>query len=306
MTPLLLAALSLAPLADPAGAAGPEYLLRYKFEPETSLRHEIVTTVTIDSVSQGAPQLVQNAGKTVQRMDVLPLPADAAEGTAGVLRVHSEKVKLSAQFDAQPPTSYDSEKDEPVVGGYEQVDAVAKAPLGELTVSDLGQVTHAVSLLPGMENLAPEEAADVYKDLFPRLPEERVAVGQSWVQTLKVRVQEGKLAKPWTLRRRSTLTKVENGVATIVVKITPLPPPTEPSFEEQLAMKCPAGLLEFDIETGRILTLRAEVDAEIVGFRGPGSLLKLKSLHYQKLIESGPTETLVPAKTASSDTAEIR
>ncbi|MFH5805268.1 hypothetical protein [Alienimonas sp. DA493] len=304
MTPLLLAALSLVPLADPAG--GETHLLRYKFEPGTSLRHEIATSATIDSLLQGTAQIVQNSGSTVQRIDVLPLPADAPEGTAGVLRVHSEKVKLSAQFDAQPPTTYDSEKDEPVADGYQAVDQVAKAPLGELTVSELGEVTHAVSLLPGMEQVDSKKVTEGYRDLFPSLPAEPVAVGAVWDESLTVRVQEGKLLKPWKLRRRSTLEKVEDGVATIAVTITPLPPPTDPVFQEQLAMKCPSGVVEFDVEKGRILMLRADVDAEIVGFRGPGGLLKLKSSHVQRLVESGPTETLAPARTASSDVAEIR
>ena len=304
MTSLLLVALSLAP----AGEDGQTHLLRYRFEPGTSLRHEITTAVTIDSQTPGNAQVVKNNGVTVQRMDVLPVPAGAPPGTAGQLRVHSERVKLSAQFDANPPTTYDSESDEPVAPGYEAVAAVAHAPLGELTVSELGDVTQAKSLLPGMdeldeelEELAEKKATESYRDLFPSFPEHAVAVGQSWDESLTVRVQEGKLLKPWKLRRRSTLQKVENGVATIGVTITPLPPPTDPTFQEQLAMKCPTGLLEFDLNAGRILTLRAEVDAEVIGFRGPGGMLKLKSLHVQRLTDSGPTEELTTRQAAAGE-----
>ncbi|NNJ23962.1 hypothetical protein [Alienimonas chondri] len=300
MTPLLLVALALSPFGETADGDAGAHLLRYQFAPGESLRHEITTAVTIDSLMQGNAQIVRNGGTTVQRIDVLPLPADAKPGTAGVLRVTSEKVKLSAQFNLEPPTGYDSESTEPVADGYQAVDAVAKAPLGELTVSELGEVTHAKSLLPGMEDLDAEKATDAYRDLYPHMPVEPVTVGETWTEMLTVRVQEGQLLKPWKLRRLSTLTKVEDGIATITVKVTPLPPPVDPAFQEQLAMKCPAGLMEFDIAKGRILSLRADVDAEIIGFRGPGGLLKLKSTHVQRLIESGPTSELRVSRTAAA------
>ena len=255
---------------------------------------------------QGNAQVVRNSGVTVQRMDALPLPADAPAGAAGAVRVHSERVRLTAQFDAQPPTSYDSDSSAPVPDGYQAVAAVARAPLGELTVSERGEVIHAVSLLPGAEKLSPEKATAVYRDLFPRLPADPIAVGETWDETLTVRVQEGALLKPWKLRRRSTLEQVEGGVATIAVTITPLPPPSEPAFQEQLAMKCPSGAVEFDVAAGRIRLLRATVDAEIVGFRGPGSLLKLTSSHVQRLVESGPTDDLRPPRTAAAPAPPVR
>lgn len=323
MIPLLLAAVSLAPAGGPPASDGgpvgapdaapaapaedaPTYLLRYRFTAGESLRNEITTAATIDSTVQGTRQTVHNAGTTTQRMDVLPLPADAAPGTAGVLRVHSERVRLSAQFDANPPTTYDSASSDPVPDGYQAVDRVAKAPLGELTVSELGEVTHAKSLLPGMEDLDAEAAAAAYHDLFPRLPEGEVALGQSWVQKVKVRVTADGLPTPWLLRRRSTLTKVKDGVATIAVKITPLPPTIDPIIQEQLAMKCPAGLIEFDVAKGRIVSLRAEVDEQILGIRGAGSLLRLRSLHYQTLTESGPTATMTAPRTAAVEAPAVR
>ncbi len=307
MTSLLLVAACLAPAGPaPSEAEGGTHLLRYQFTPGESLRHEITTAVMIDSRMQGQAQVVRNSGTTIQRVDVLPRPADASPDTAGVLRVHSERVQLSAQFDAQRPTTYDSDSADPVPDGYQAVAAVAKAPLGELTVSKLGEVTHAASLLPGMKDLDSDKATALYRDLYPRMPAEAIAVGATWDETLTVRVQENTLLKPWKLRRRSTLVSVENGVATIAVKITPLPPPVDPAFQEQLAMKCPAGEVEFDVAAGRILTLRATVDAEIIGFRGPGGMLKLTSSHVQRLVESGPTERLRTARTAAASSSPLR
>ncbi|MEM9701428.1 MAG: hypothetical protein AAF907_03145 [Planctomycetota bacterium] len=299
MTPLLLVAFSFAP-AD----GGDTHLLRYKFTPGESLRNRITTAVMMDSKVQGNAQLVRNAGMTVQRVDVLPTPAEAPQETAGVVQVRSERVKLSMQFDANKPIHYDSEAKDPPPEGFEAVHKVAKAPLGELTISDRGTVMAAKSLLPGKENVAAQSAAEAYDDLFPTLPEAPVAVGATWDEMLSIKVQEGEnanLLKPWKLRRRSTLTKVEDGVATISVKVTPLPPPTDPFFQQQLAMKCPAGLVEFDIAKGRILTLRAEVDQQIIGLGGPGGFLHLKSLHYQELLESGPTSEMTPPRVAAGD-----
>ena len=292
MTPLLLAALALAPV----GEEGESHLLRYRFEPGTSLRYEIATAVTIDATLPGGGQVVRNAGTTIQRQEVLPLPDGSPPETVGRLRVHSERVALTAQFDAEPPTRFDSADPGPPPAGYESVAAVAKAPLGELTVSETGGVTEAKSLLPGADKVDADTMTAGYRDLFPHLPVEPVTVGETWDEMLTVGVQEGeKLRRPWKVRRRCTLVGVEGGVAEIAVTMTPLPPPVEPAYQEQLAMKCPSGTLSFDVSAGRIVALRADVDAQIIGIRGPASLLKLTSSHRQRLIAHGPTDTLLVA-----------
>ena len=294
MTPLLLAALAAAPLADAPAA----HALRYRFEPGTSLRYEVVTSNVYDSKQTETAQKVRSGGTTVQRADVLDVPP----GAAGRIRIHSESVKLSARFDDQPETSFDSTSPAPVPPGYEAAAAVADAALSELTIAPTGEVTRGVSLLPGADELDPAQTTAAYRDLFPRLPAEPVAVGDSWTTDGTVKIAEGKLQKPWTLRRTSTLTAVENGVATIAVKIVPLPPPTDPEFRQQLAMRCPSGTVTFDVNRGVLLTSVAKVDDQIIGFRGPGSLLRLVSSHEQRLVGTGPTGEL----TADAPGAEPR
>ena len=296
MTPLLLAAFAFAPV----GEEGEPHLLRYQLEPGTSLRYEIATAVTMDSKVPGADQLVRNAATAMQRQDVLPRPADATPETAGRIRVHSERVAFTNQFDAEPPARFDSADPGPPPAGFEGVAAVARAPLGELTITETGEVTAAKSLLPGAEKVDAETMTASYRDLFPHLPVEPVRVGETWDEMLTVGVREGMLRKPWTVRRRCTLESVEDGVAVIAVKMTPLPPPVEPADQEQLAMKCPSGTLSFDVNAGRIVALRAEVDAQIIGIRGPASLLKLTSSHTQRLIAHGPTGTLLAAPRAAA------
>ena len=306
MPSLLLAALAFAPPAD-----ADTYLLRYKFEPNTSLRYDIDTASTMVSKIKGVTQTVRNSGSTTQRVDVTAGPAAPAAGraadgpdrTAGTVRVVSERIKLSMQFDADPPREYDSAIPGPVPEGFEAVASVVGAPLVELTVAAGGEVTQAESLLPSAEGID-RDATAAYRDLFPGLPEGRVAVGESWEERVTVRVRQGqgKLTKPWVLRRTSTLTGVENGVATIAVKMTPLPPPVDPRVREQLVGRCPRGTVTFDVADGRLLTQVATVDDQVINFRGAGSLLRVTTAYDQRLTETVPTPA--PARTALAPKAD--
>ena len=306
MPSLLLAALAFAP-----PAAGAEtYLLRYKFEPNTSLRYEIETASTMVSKIGEVTQTVRNSGSTTQRVDVLTGPAAPAAGrtaddpgrTAGTVRVVSERIRLSMQFDADPPREFDSAIPGPVPDGFEAVASVVGAPLVELTVAAGGEVTKAVSLLPGVGPDA--DATEAYRDLFPGLPEGRVAVGDSWEERVTTRVREGtgELTKPWVLRRTSTLTGVEDGVATIAVTMTPLPPPVDPHVRQQLVGRCPSGTVTLDVANGRLLSQVAKVDDQVINFRGAGSLLRVTTAHDQRLKETVPTPA--PARTALAPKAD--
>ena len=306
MPSLLLAALAFAPPAD-----ADTHLLRYRFEPNTSLRYEIDTASTMVSKIGEVTQTVRSSGSTTQRVDVLAGPAAPAAGrsaddparTAGTVRVFSERIKLSSQFNAEQPREFDSAIPGPVPEGFEAVASVVGLPLVELTVAAGGEVTKAESLLPGAEGID-RDATAAYRDLFPGLPEGRVAAGDSWEERVTVRVREGtgKLTKPWVLRRTSTLTGVEDGVATIAVTMTPLPPPVDPRVREQLAGRCPKGTVTFDIASGRLLTQVATVDDQVINHRGAGSLLRLTSAHDQRLTETVPTPA--PARTALAPKAD--
>ena len=300
MSAVLLPAVlfAVAPVAD----APATHTLRYRFEPGTSLRYEIETRSTIYSkqaVQGGAAteQTVRQTGRTVQRLDVLPAKGD---GGVATLRVVSETIKLSARETlngiARPAAEWDSETGLLAPPEFAQVAKVVGVPMHDLTVRTDGEVVRADSHLPRPKG-SPEPDGDPgqYRHLFPRLPEQPVAVGDAWEDRFTTKLEQERLPKPWTLRRQFTLEAVTDGVAVIRVKISPLPPPFDVDLRRQLAGRCPTGTVRFDIERGVMLGQTATVDSRVVNFRGAGTLLRIDNGHEQTLSASGPTAELAPS-----------
>ena len=217
------------------------------------------------------------------------------------MRIYSESIALSSQFDQNPPVAWDSRAGGPVPEQFSQVARLVGEPMCDLTVTAGGDVTAAAKRLPGR----PAETVDpaAYRDLFPRLPEDRVAVGDRWEDVRSVKVRVAGLPQPWKVRRRFTLESVSGDVATIAVKVTPLPPPGDVKVRQQLVGACPSGTVTFDLARGVMLSQRAVVDEQIVNFQGPGTLLHVETDHDQRLTGIGPTAELVAEGPAAARTA---
>ena len=281
--------------APDAGGAG-TYLLRYKFEADGSIRYRVDTAGRTEAKMKANDQLVRQSGSTVQRLDVLEAPAAgnapgaAHDAPAGLIRIYSESIALSARFDENPPTAWDSASGEPAPEEFSQVAKMVGRPMCDLTVTAGGEVVAAAKRLPG----EPAETVDpvAYRDLFPKLPEGRVAVGDRWEDLRSVKVKVAGLPTPWKVRRRFTLESVEGGVATIAVTVTPLPPPADVKVRQQLAGRCPGGTVTFDISRGIMLSQKAVSDDRIINFQGPGTMLHVTADHDQRLLKAGPTAEL--------------
>ena len=318
MSAVLLPALLLAavPAGDPPadGAAdGPTYLLRYRFDAGTSLRYKVDTTGLTDAKMKDHGQVVRQSGSTVQRLDVLEAPAAGNapgaphDAPCGLVRIYSESIALSSQFDDAPAKSYDSTAGGPVPPEFSQVAKVVGEPMCDLTLTAGGEVVAAAKRLPGR----PAETVDpaAYRDIFPRLPVGRVAVGDRWEDVRTVKVDVGGIPHPWKVRRRFTLASVDGDVATIAAKVTPLPPPTDVKVRQQLIGRCPGGTITFDVGRGVMLAQKAEIDEQIVNFQGPGTLLRVATSHDQRLVKVGGTgpmtaESPAPTRTAAAATAD--
>ena len=72
------------------------------------------------------------------------------------------------------------------------------------------------------------------------------------------------------------LVGVKTGVATIEVRNHILTPIDDPKLESQLLQRESSGTVKFDLDAGRILSQRMELDKRVVGFSGQSS-----SVHYE-------------------------
>ena len=134
-----------------------------------------------------------------------------------------------------------------------------------------------------------------------RLPEQPVAIGETWDESfdVQVKLQKGG-SKTLQTRRHHKLTEVKDGIATIEVTYQVLSPIDAP-IEVQIVQRLMSGEVKFDIAKGRIAGQQMDVDKRILGFAGPTSSVQYVMKMQEKLLKDVPKTT---AKSKSKTTAK--
>jgi hypothetical protein len=208
---------------------------------------------------------------------------------SSVLEISIEYVNLSAD---NGKISWDSRAGAPPPDEFEGIENTIGKPLMTITIAPNGSIVAA-------ENDG--KAADKGQleatqfDLFPVLPADPVAVGESWLEPFKVEViTSAKLPKTISLQRTYTLKSVKNGIAEIDVKTSVLTPIQDPLEEGQLIQRTPSGSLRLNIAEGRLLERVMKIDNQVVGFQGAQSALHVVGMRQESL-ESAVKAAAVPA-----------
>ena len=108
------------------------------------------------------------------------------------------------------------------------------------------------------------------------LPEQAVAVGSSWTSSdfIDVPMPDGTVRR-LPARQNFKLESVQTGVATIAMSTQITTPIRDAALEARVLQYEPTGSVRFDIDGGRILSRRLDVNKTVIGFRGEAS-----SIHY--------------------------
>src|SRR5262249_31478140 len=126
-----------------------------------------------------------------------------------------------------------------------------------------------------------------------RLPDAPVKTGDTWDEPFDVTVNVESGTKSIQTRRHYKLAGVADGLASIQVSYQVLSPIDE-TIESQLVQRLMKGVVQFDIEKGRIASQKFEVDKRVLGFAGPTS-----SMHYvmqmEEKLSNSPPSTRKPA-----------
>jgi hypothetical protein len=260
-------------VADETGSAE-KYTLRYKLEQgdilQYSVEHQASVRSTIDGTTQQATTRSDSL-KAWRVTDVLP------DGNIQFLNI-VERLRMSNQLPERAEMVYDSEKDKTAPPGFEDAAKAVGIPLSKIVITPTGQIVDR-------EVLHHQPAADPDAPVAVLLPEESIAVGDTWDEPrdIKVKLQDNN-AKTVQTRRHFKLKSVQTGVAVIEVTFQVLSPINE-QIEAQLAQHMMEGEIRFDIEAGKVLSQTMDVDKRVLGFAGATS-----SMHYvmrmeEKLVE---------------------
>ena len=273
--------------ADPTPAGTKKYELKYKFQPDETIRWEVEHRAKVRSTVQGTTQTADTLSLSVK---VWKISSVDEKGNA-TLVYSVESVDMRQKFDGRQEVRYNSQTDKKPPAGFDGVAKAVGVPLATLTLDLRGKV------LKRDEKYV--QAAPTQENLTLPLPEKAVAAGERWYipADITVTLKEGGTRKI-KARQRFRLEEVTDGVAVINIETQVLTPLNDPAIEAQIVQSKANGTVRFDIDLGRVVGQQSEVDEQVQGFQGPGS-----SVHYVTRF----TEKLLPAaaKTAASPPANV-
>jgi hypothetical protein len=203
------------------------------------------------------------------------------------MEVTIERVRLSARG-PETDFSWDSADEAPAPAELRGVKGTIGTPLGTITITPLGKIVDAKQRGAGS---AAQQVKEGQLDFLPLLPEDPVAVGESWKQeyTLDIAIETPPYKRPVTLQRKFTLLSVESGIATIDERTFVLTPPRDPMEEAQLLKRTPIGTFTIDIEKGRLIQRELKIDNRVVGFQGPQTEMKVVGTRIDRYLPEAQT-----------------
>jgi hypothetical protein len=280
----------------PAKPDTKKYDLRYKLNRGDVLRYEVThrasIRTTIDETTQGA-QTKTDSVKAWKVTDVLP------EGDIEFTNV-VEKVHMVNQLPEHDATEYDSTRDKTPPPGFEDAARAVGVPLSMMRVTPQGKVVRRDLKVrnQGAEDDAP---------IVLRLPEQKVAIGDTWDESFEVQVKlEDKSDKVLQTRRHHKLTDVKTDIATIQITYQVLSP-IDAKIETQIVQRLMEGEVKFDIEKGHVVSQQMDIDRRIIGFAGPTSSMQYVMKMEEKLLTDAAKVAAKPkTETKTTTTANNR
>ena len=280
---------------------GPEtqekYLLRYKFEPGTVLRSEVlhlskngtrINSVLQEASSRTLTEKSWHVVKTDQEATTFEYRVDEIElaqqfGQSEEIRYSTKEAGKNAQRgDGKEPA------EKPPVQFASAVETAGK------TISTI-QIDHRGMVVARSDSKDPPHMG--MGDITMPLPADPVGVGATWEVPREMRIDRkdgsSRLIK---FRELFKLEKVSAGVATVDVRSEPLSAIADPAEEAQVMQQLSNGTIQFDIDAGRMISKELAWDHQVVAFSGPGSVLE-----YSARLEDHVVSAKVEPRTAANN-----
>lgn len=272
---LVVSTISVFALATNFSAAQEKYSLRYNFFPDQIIQFEetLKDDLTVqlgDAIDK--PHAYQTSGKSMKVLSVdeagvatLELQLDWAVFD---IEENGEKSVFDSRSGEEPPAK--------LLGLL----SILGRPNMQVKLTPTGQVIEATSPLQE-EKLDPKSV-----DVLLKLPDESVAVGDTWKEDIFVELsQPGTILKEKIrLQEQFELKSVADGIATIEMKRKVLTPVNNTDLQMQLLRRQPFGTFQLDLEQGLLIGFELRQDNEVANFSKGPSLMKFEQLHTQKLL----------------------
>lgn len=281
------------------------FLLRYKFNAGERLRWKVAHLVTVETKIQGTNQKAEMRSHSTKAWRVTSVNSDGETTFAHLV----ENIDMWQKVSGRKEVKYDSTQDKKPPPEYENAAAMVGVILSTITLKPTGEIIERedrrkVAGFGGGQVSIP-------------LAEKPVKIGGEWSSPhmIPVRNNDG---TPIKLKSRQVfkLEKVVAGLATISVKTEVLTPNKDPRIQAQLVQHLLNGTVKFDINDGRVIRQRMDLDESVLAFNGADSSMNYRARFTEELLESemdpsissGPTEVTVdsPSKTTRKDVKSRR
>ncbi|MCR9201420.1 MAG: hypothetical protein NXI04_22475 [Planctomycetaceae bacterium] len=260
---------------DAETAAALEHLIRFHFEPGTALKYD-----SRQAVRQVAntPKGVKTDVSKVDQVRVFTVKKVDKDGSAD-LQMQFASVKMEIQPNDAAPVKFDNRMSPSRVPSIFRSTADklrGAAPKYHVKTSG-APVDHEGKLVTNPAGQA--------SFVFP-LPQEKVAVGDTWRVQIPVRVRVAEnVMRTVHLLRTFRLKAVENGVATITFATSIDRSVKNAAIKGQLIQSTPQGTITFDLQRGLVLKRVLKFNSTVINAFGARTMLSATGQTVETLLE---------------------
>jgi hypothetical protein len=254
---------------------GEKYLLRYQLNPNEQIHYEVTHAAKTKTRLKGAEGVSQVHTVSQRHWAV----AEVVEGQEATFDHIIDAVEMTQQQDDQEEVRWNSDSGDEPPKVFQRVHEQIGKTLATVTVNPRGQELRR-------EDHGGTKATLGMGSLTLALPENAIAVGESWTvpREVRTRTEDGQV-KPIKIREVYTLEKVKTGVATLSLRSEPLTPMSDESIRAQVVQQLSNGTIRFDIDNGRMLSKQLDWDETVVGFQGANSMMEYRARLTERLVD---------------------
>jgi hypothetical protein len=303
--------------AGPASETPPpaKYRLAFKYRPNQIVRYEVSKESETTTHVKADTETAKNSSQEKKHFRVIA--TDERSGDAD-LELVIDWVHMLASFNNPARTKTDPiefQSDDPQKHPPQFLDILGTVgkPRATIRFSPAGKVVKVLSgaIVPpptAANQLAQGPAAPPANDgspesFFVPLPEQPVAVGESWKDLYSILLRDDdKNLHKITIQRSYRLVGVNEGRALIEFRTAILTPVPNQWIAGQLIQRELAGKVVFDIDRGLIVSRESSVENTVIGPFGPRSSMHAKSLYREQLVDEEAAAG--PSADAGSATAD--
>ncbi len=251
------------------------FTLRYALKPNETLNYEVTHVAKTKTRIRGAEEISQVHTISRRHWKVSGVSPSGEMTFDHVV----DSVEMTQQQGEQDEIRWNSSDKGAAPAIFGRVEEQIGKTLATVTINARGIETKR-------EDHGGTKASLGMGSLTLQLPEESLAIGDSWTVPREVRARlENNEVKVIKIQERYTLEKVQTGVATLSLRSEPLTPINDETIRSQVVQQLSNGEIRFDIDNGRMLSKQLDWDETVVGFQGPNSMMEYRSKMTERMID---------------------